>query len=938
MTNKLPGQITDDIVSWYKRRGLKIFRLDMRERDRFGEVIPLKTRGKKPRYSGWQKSNIPWSRIRDCANNGENFALAIPDGMIVLDIDPRNGGTIDAVLDLLNLDFLDLDDIASTYPVVLTGGGGYHIYMSVAKGLKIEGKLDGVQGVDVKHKGGYVVVPGSYHYLNKKLYEWYDKGSEGLRYTKIPRAPHEILKRIEKKVSSGDRVERVDSSPNLTSEELESLLNKIDVEQYRGKHDDWLHLMFACHHATNGDGLPAFLAWCTGDPVYLGDADNIVARWESTSIKEDGGGITYLHLLDTVYEHNEKSEDLIPKSIRVKCDIAKFDAFETAAIEGTREVNEETELFDDSADLFDEDDDEDKESQSEHDALAQVLRLIDGYKKNFVTLKDIERVAQLSISFDDVVQGTIKKQLMKKSGLDLKTVKDTFLSYKTKALNRKLNKELSTSLEGLFVLEDMAAAAAKMVFRKFKNGNHLCSTNNEIYQYDGKVWQRMHDDELGREASKAVAGIDNKTKKVATVSKDAVILIKQFARRVNFTEENRSRKHDVFNFANCEVWVSRKTGTPKVKAHRYSSYQTRILPYEYDPTAECPVFERTLRSMFSDKEDTKEVFRHIVELMGYSLSSYKNIATIVVLVGSGGNGKTVLLNALKNITGSYALNISLLELRNRFTRAKLFGRRVVIDEDFAVDEKLPNEMIKKLSETKIIEVDQKFKEGFELESETICWLASNAWPYTGDSTNAIIRRMHFISFDRTFMGREADNTLNDKIALETPGVFNLALRGLQNLRLRGDFSKPNSVLAAKERWAQNTNSVSLFMDEFRENGNTDRYVNVKSLFTIYREWCEECKIARPYPRTVFKKILTELGCEQMSRGFDLPLKYINFSFFEKALDECNGEMLEKDIRRMSNDTINYSHIQLRDYCISKGYEVKQRGHRLIRVDATEIAI
>lgn len=73
-------------------------------------------------------------------------------GTICLDVDPRNGGTING---------LDIDLTATL--VVETGSGGLHIYYEWAGG-KVRGKLAGVDGIDLKNwVTGYLVMPGSVH-------------------------------------------------------------------------------------------------------------------------------------------------------------------------------------------------------------------------------------------------------------------------------------------------------------------------------------------------------------------------------------------------------------------------------------------------------------------------------------------------------------------------------------------------------------------------------------------------------------------------------------------------------------------------------------------------------------------------------------------------------------------------------------------------------
>lgn len=71
--------------------------------------------------------------------------------------------------------------------------------------------------------------------------------------------------------------------PAYTQEQFEERLRLIDVDQFSGKHDDWLAFMLACtHSSTVDDGKAAFIDWTTGngEGEYASDVDAIEARWD----------------------------------------------------------------------------------------------------------------------------------------------------------------------------------------------------------------------------------------------------------------------------------------------------------------------------------------------------------------------------------------------------------------------------------------------------------------------------------------------------------------------------------------------------------------------------------------------------------------------------------------------------------------------------------
>lgn len=121
-----------------------------------------------------------WGREPD-ANIG--IATGRGSGVFVVDVDVRNGGDY------------SIESLPYKLPIswmVITGGGGWHLYLRYPQGDIDVPSRSGVlgSGVDVKGRGGYVVAPPSLHASGVR-YEWEVEGS----YDDVPLAdaPREVL-------------------------------------------------------------------------------------------------------------------------------------------------------------------------------------------------------------------------------------------------------------------------------------------------------------------------------------------------------------------------------------------------------------------------------------------------------------------------------------------------------------------------------------------------------------------------------------------------------------------------------------------------------------------------------------------------------------------------------------------------------------------------
>jgi hypothetical protein len=83
---------------------------------------------------------------------------------VVIDVDPRHGGTLDAAAALCG------GALPPTW-LTRTGSGGWHIWFRYPSGMKITNRGGLRDGIDVRAAGGYVVGPPSPHYSGG-VYQW----------------------------------------------------------------------------------------------------------------------------------------------------------------------------------------------------------------------------------------------------------------------------------------------------------------------------------------------------------------------------------------------------------------------------------------------------------------------------------------------------------------------------------------------------------------------------------------------------------------------------------------------------------------------------------------------------------------------------------------------------------------------------------------------
>ncbi|WP_157777219.1 bifunctional DNA primase/polymerase [Nocardia terpenica] len=142
------GSLLDHALG-YARAGLAVLPLAPRGK------VPVTEHGKGDATTDPQVIERWWQR-----DPLRNIGICPQPGVAVLDVDPRNGGSLEA-----------LGMLPETW-TARTGGGGWHVWFRCAGAVR--GRLVDADGVDIKTHSGYVVAPPSVH-PSRDRYRWLNR-------------------------------------------------------------------------------------------------------------------------------------------------------------------------------------------------------------------------------------------------------------------------------------------------------------------------------------------------------------------------------------------------------------------------------------------------------------------------------------------------------------------------------------------------------------------------------------------------------------------------------------------------------------------------------------------------------------------------------------------------------------------------------------------
>lgn len=257
--------------------------------------------GKRPLHFNWTKEKYPYDDVlAHVTKAGLNAGIRLRKNQLVIDVDPRNGGT--EGFENLCLE-LELD--TANVPHVITGSGGSHYYFTKPNDWPVVDTLPDFPGVEFKGPGRQVVAAGSVHPETDEFYK-FDESRPNIN-TKVP-APENLLQLIRRPQRSTGKI----GGGQYDQEKIARMLATLDPTDFRD-HASWFVLMCAVHHASNGDARHEFIEWSTSDPKFADDAEMIGRRWDSLHTDPDAQQITYKTLNKILRDKSpDEGADLIP--------------------------------------------------------------------------------------------------------------------------------------------------------------------------------------------------------------------------------------------------------------------------------------------------------------------------------------------------------------------------------------------------------------------------------------------------------------------------------------------------------------------------------------------------------------------------------------------------------------------------------------------------
>lgn len=674
------------------------------------------------------------------------------------------------------------------------------------------------QRVEILGKGQQFV---AYHIHpdTNEPYEWTDMLG-GLEYTPASELPlvtadeiTQVLEVFEQmaldagmQVCSGSSAKTINSGKadpedftagakvGVTLKEAAKLLNNLDAADY----DRWLQVGMALHHEYDGsdDAFNVWDDWSQKADNYS-SLEDLEKRW--SGFGHDGGGITIRTLLKWGNDANTQQKRA-----------QKRDAIQ----DFKNRIEECSDGFE-----FEE-------------TLRAIGRELD--KNEVITCNEVRATAK-----------TKYKAMMKQSISDANI--NTLLGHGRDTSAENLERQMQYTEFGnarrmleLYGDNIMFAADTETWYR-WTGSYWRVSAQAELEQLSKDTLMQLIADgaEQGILASDQYDFVKNSLK-VAMMTAMVKIIRTEKSILVNTGDLDANKM--LFGVANGAIDLTTGALVPSDRLDRI----TIASHTKYKEKAVCPLFEQTVSECFYGDAELVEFFRR---LMGYTLLADPKEDIIVIPYGTGSNGKSTILGAIRDAMGAHAITASNETFLGsgganaggpRDDILRLRGSRFVYVTEPDEDRELKEGLIKSMTGGEAMAARAAYSRTFVQFTPT--WtviLPTNHKPIIKGDDFGIWRRIMLVPFTRNFSTDPdivKDNDRSEKLKAEYEGILAWLVRGAMSY-LEIGLQPPAIVEEARDEYKSDMDLLAEWIEECCEIGR-DKVATNAALWASWKQFAE----------------------------------------------------------------------------------------------------
>lgn len=318
------------------------------------------------------------------------------------------------------------------------------------------------------------------------------------------------------------------------------------------------------------------------------------------------------------------------------------------------------------------------------------------------------------------------------------------------------------------------------------------------------------------------------------------------------------------------------------------------IPMEYHPGEQVSgvEVEKWLRFITPNPEDRQM----LLEYCGYCLTRDTRQQKFLILVGSGGSGKSTLIRLLETVLGEDNLShVSLKELGQRFASFGLMGKLVNSCADLETGALEDVSTMKKLLGEDGIRAEQKGRDAISFKSYAKLLFSTNELPLVlSERSNGFFRRVLILTMDNRPETARAD--FLDVLQGEADYFLHLCVSALVWMYAAGKIHESPASIEAVKSLRNDSDSVQAFLSANIDKSEEGR-IKKKDLYTGYEQFCRDAD-RQSLTKSNFFRSMKAKGFSEIKTG---GVEYYKGIFWKENLPFSSPEIPLNDWSGLSGN-------------------------------------
>lgn len=306
----------------------------------------------------------------------------------------------------------------------------------------------------------------------------------------------------------------------------------------------------------------------------------------------------------------------------------------------------------------------------------------------------------------------------------------------------------------------------------------------------------------------------------------------------------------------------------------YVSYTTKINYEEYEEDEEELIDVKRFISQVLPKKIIRE---YVLTLMSTFLSGITSNEKFHIWTGSGGNGKSKLIELFEYGFGDYCCKLPVTLLTQQRARAeganpalvRTKGKRFAVLQEPEKNEVIRVGLMKELTGGDKIIARALHKDPIEFKPQFKMVMTCNKLIKPSSNDDGVWRRMSVVDFPSKFVDTpdpknkfefKIDEKLNEKLTI-WPEAFIYLLLNEYFIKFKNNgIREPAEVKKNNAEFKADSDIFALFIQEkIEEDCSNDKGVKLDDIYFVYQEWYQQSygQIKNIEPKKEFKKLLSK---------------------------------------------------------------------------------